>query len=226
MNVRLALKYAINRQLLVDTILNGYGSLGNDHPIGPGARFFNTDLPQREFDPDKSRFHLKQAGLDNLSVDIHLADAAFAGAIDAGVLFSESAASAGINLNVVREPDDGYWNNVWMQKPFVGTYWGGLPTEDWMFAMAYAEGVPWNETYWSHDRFNELLVSARSELDENLRREMYFEMQQIVSDEGGIIIPMFAAYVGAYSDALVKPDQVASNWRNDGHRIGERWWFA
>ena len=67
---------------------------------------------------------------------------------------------------------------------------------------------------------------ARSELDENLRREMYFEMQQIVSDEGGIIIPMFAAYVGAYSDALVKPDQVASNWRNDGHRIGERWWFA
>ena len=87
-----------------------------------------------------------------------------------------------------------------------------------MFALIYAEGVPWNETYWSHDRFNELLILARSELDENLRREMYFEMQQIVSDEGGIIIPMFAAYVGAYSDALVKPDQVASNWRNDGHR--------
>ena len=61
-NVRLALKYAINRQQLVDTILNGYGSLGNDHPIGPGARLFNTDLPQKEFDPDKSKFHLKQAG--------------------------------------------------------------------------------------------------------------------------------------------------------------------
>ncbi|MDE0698631.1 MAG: ABC transporter substrate-binding protein [Boseongicola sp.] len=225
-NVRLALKYAINRQQLVDTILNGYGSLGNDHPIGPGQRFFNTDLPQKELDPDKAKFHLQQAGLDSLSVDIHLADAAFAGAIDAGVLFSESAASAGISLNVVREPNDGYWSNVWMQKPFVGTYWGGRPTEDWMFATAYAEGVPWNETYWSHDRFNELLVSARSELDENLRREMYFEMQQLVSDEGGIIIPMFAAYVGAYSDTLVKPDQVASNWRNDGHRIGERWWFA
>ena len=225
-HVRLALKYAINRQQLVDTILNGYGSLGNDHPIGPGQRFFNTDLPQKELDPDKAKFHLKEAGLDSLSVDIHLADAAFAGAIDAGVLFSESAASAGINLNVVREPNDGYWSNVWMQKPFVGTYWGGRPTEDWMFATAYAEGVPWNETYWSHDRFNELLVSARSELDESLRREMYFEMQQLLSDEGGIIIPMFAAYVGAYSDALVKPDQVAANWRNDGQRIAERWWFA
>lgn len=225
-NVRQALKYGINRQQLVDTILNGFGSLGNDHPIGPGQRFFNTELEQKEFDPDKSKFYLKEAGMDKLDVDIHLADAAFAGAMDAGVLFAESAASGNINLNVVREPNDGYWSNVWMQKPFAGTYWGGRPTEDWMFATAYAEGVPWNETYWSHERFNELLVAARSELDENLRREMYWEMQDITANQGGIIIPMFAAYVGAYSDVLARPEQIASNWRNDGHRIGERWWFA
>ena len=37
---------------------------------------------------------------------------------------------------------------------------------------------------------------------------------------------MFANYVGAYSDALSHDDQIASNWRNDGHRMSERWWFA
>lgn len=225
-NIRLALKYAIDRTQLVDTILNGYGSLGNDHPIGSGQRFFNTELEQKEYDPERAQFHLREAGMETLDVDIHLADAAFAGAMDAGVLFSETAAAAGINLNVVREPNDGYWSNVWMQKPFAGTYWGGRPTEDLMFATAYERGVPWNETFWDHDRFNELLLQARSELDEELRRGMYYEMQQIVSDEGGIIIPMFANYVGAYSDALAHPEDVASNWRNDGHRIGERWWFA
>jgi peptide/nickel transport system substrate-binding protein len=75
--------------------------------------------------------------------------------------------------------------------------------------------------------YNELLLQARSELDDDLRREMYHEMQQIVSDDGGIIIPMFAAYVGAYSDAAgpSRPGR-GSNWRNDGHRIGERWWFT
>jgi peptide/nickel transport system substrate-binding protein len=159
-NVRLALKYSINRQQMVDTILNGYGTVGNDHPIGPSQPFFNTELEQKEYDPDRARFHLSEAGLDSLNVDINLADAAFAGAMDAGVLFSESAAAGGINLNVVREPNDGYWSNVWMQKPFAGTYWGGRPTPDWMFATAYAEGVPWNETYWSHERFNELLPSG------------------------------------------------------------------
>ena len=53
-----------------------------------------------------------------------------------------------------------------------------------MFATAYAEGVPWNESYWSNERFNELLVAARSELDEDIRREMYFEMQDIRRQPG------------------------------------------
>ncbi|HID67131.1 MAG TPA: ABC transporter substrate-binding protein [Roseibacterium sp.] len=225
-NVRMALKFSIDRQQLVDTILNGHGTLGNDHPIGPGQRFFNTELEQREYDPDRAQFHLREAGLESLDVDIHLADAAFAGAMDTGVLFAESAAASGININVVREPNDGYWSNVWMQEPFVGTYWSGRPTADWMFSTAYTDGAPWNETYWSHERFNMLVTSARSELDEDLRREQYFEMQQIVSDEGGTIIPMFAAYVGAHSDTLARPEQIATNWRNDGQRIAERWWFA
>ena len=225
-NIRMALKYAIDRQQLVDTILNGYGAVGNDHPIGSGQLYYNTELEQKAYDPDRARYYLAQAGVDSLDVDIHLADAAFAGAVDAGVLYSETAAAAGININVVREPNDGYWSNVWMQLPWCGTYWGGRPTQDLMFSTAYETGAPWNETYWSHERFNELLLAARAELNEDLRREMYFEMQQICSDEGGALIPMFAAYVGAHSDALMHGEQVASNWRNDGHRIAERWWFA
>ena len=43
------------------------------------------ELPQRVYDPDKAKFHLKQAGLDSLSVDLSAADAAFAGAVDAAV---------------------------------------------------------------------------------------------------------------------------------------------
>lgn len=225
-DVRMALKFAIDRQQLVDTILNGYGEVGNDHPIGSGQQFYNADLEQHTYDPDRAQFHLREAGMESLDVEIHLADAAFAGALDAGVLFAESAAAAGINLTVVREPDDGYWSNVWMQKPFAGTYWSGRPTEDLMFSTAYSEGAAWNETYWSHERFNELLNTARSELNQDLRREMYYEMQDICSNQGGALIPMFASYVGAHTDALVRPDTIAANWRNDGQRIAERWSFA
>ena len=184
-NVRMAIKHAINREEMVEKILQGFGVVGNDHPIGPGQRFFAKDLEQRTYDPDKAKHYLKQAGMDSLTVDLSVADAAFAGAVDAGALFAESAKAAGITLNLIREPNDGYWSNVWNSKPFCACYWGGRPVEDQMFSTAYASGAAWNDTAWEHERFNVLLNAARAEVDADKRREMYVEMQQIVRDEGG-----------------------------------------
>ncbi|MCB1373735.1 MAG: ABC transporter substrate-binding protein [Rhodobacteraceae bacterium] len=225
-NVRQALKYAIDRQELVDKILFGYGEIGNDHPIGRSNRYFAADLEQHAYDPDKAKFYLKEAGLDNLAVDIHVADAAFAGCVNSALLYSEKAAAAGITINVVREPNDGFWSNVWMVKPWSATYWGGRPTEDWMFSTTYARGAPWNETFWDNDRFNELLVMGRAELDDEKRREIYFEMQDLVSNQGGIVIPMFGQYVMAHSDKIAHPEEVSALWTLDGFRAVERWWFA
>ncbi len=224
-NVRLALKYAIDRQELVDKVLNGFGELGNDHPIGRSQPFW-ADLEQRAYDPDRARFHLKEAGLDSLDVKLSAADAAFGGAVDAAVLYSEKAAAAGINIEVVREPNDGYWSDVWMVKPWSAVYWGGRPTPDWMFSTAYASGVAWNDTFWENERFNMLLTEARSELDDNTRAEMYREMQELVRDQGGAVIPMFASYVIAHTDAVAHPEVIGSNWTMDGFRAIERWWFA
>ena len=225
-NVRMAIKHAINREEMVEKILQGFGVVGNDHPIGPGQRFFAKDLEQRTYDPDKAKHYLNQAGMDSLSVDLSVADAAFPGAVDAGALFAESAKAAGINLKLVREPNDGYWSNVWNKKPFCACYWGGRPVEDQMFSTAYAAGEPWNDTAWEHERFNQLLVAARAEVDEAKRREMYAEMQQLVRDEGGVIVPMFASYVFATSDKVATPKQMGSNWDLDGERWMERWSFA
>jgi peptide/nickel transport system substrate-binding protein len=223
--VRLALKHAIDRDAIVRTILRGHGTLGNDHPISRSNRYHADNLEQRAYDPDKAMHHLKQAGMEGLSIDLSAADAAFAGAVDAAVLYKEHAAKAGITINVVREPDDGYWSNVWMQKPYCAVYWGGRPTEDWMFSTAYAADAAWNDSFWKHDQFNQLLLAARSELDEAKRRSMYEEMQSIVRDDGGVLIPMFANYVMALSDKIGH-GQMAANWSMDGFKCSERWWFA
>jgi peptide/nickel transport system substrate-binding protein len=225
-NVRLALKYAVDRQELVDKILAGHGSVSNDNPIGPANRYFNAEMEAKTYDPDKAKYYLQQAGLSSLEVTLSVANAAFAGAVDSGVLMSETAAAAGITIILDRVPDDGYWDNVWMKKPFVADYWGGRPVEDQMFTTAYASGAAWNESFWEHTRFNELLVAARSELDEAKRREMYYEMQQIVSFEGSTIIPMYNNYVMAIGNNVSTPEQISNNWNLDGFRAVERWWFA
>jgi peptide/nickel transport system substrate-binding protein len=225
-NVRLALKHAIDRNVLVRTVLFGHGVPGNDHPITPANRFYASDIPVREYDPDKAKHYLKQAGHDTLRVDLSAGDAAFLGAVDTAVLFKEQAAKAGIDINIVREPDDGYWTDVWLKKPFVMCFWAGRPTEDWMFSQVYAKDAPWNDTHWKNERFNQLLIEARPELDDNKRRTLYREMQLILRDEGGVIVPMYANFVFARSTKVARGEAIAANWELDGWKCIERWWFA
>ena len=224
-DVRTALKYAINREEIVDKVLRGHGLVGNDQPIGPANRYHDATLEQRAYDPDRAKHHLKKAGLDKLAVQLHTADAAFTGAIDTALLYSGHAKAAGIDIEVIRVPDDGYWNEVWMSVPWCASIWFGRPTEDMMFSTAYADGAAWNASRFSHERFNSLLVEARAELDDAKRREMYTEMQRILRDEGGEMVPMFSSIITAHS-TKVAHGPVSGNAIMDGLRLPERWWFA
>lgn len=228
-NVRRALKHAVNRQEMVDKVLLGHGRVGNDSPIGPANQFFFENMEQTTYDPDKAKFYLKEAGYDTLDIDLSASSTAFDGALDAAQLYQASAKAAGININVIQEPADGYWANVWLKKPFCASYWSGRATEDWMFANGYEEGAPWNDTQWGRDdseRFQDLLIEARAELDTDKRREMYYEMQQILKDDGGVILPMFANYVQAISNKVGTPDVIGNLWQMDNARMAERWWMS
>ena len=224
-NVRLALKYAIDRELILKQILRGYGTLGNDQPISKKNRFFNSELPQRHYDPDKAKFYLKKAGMTNHTFQLNAADTAFAGATDAALIFQESAIKAGVKFKTVKVPNDGYWEDVWMKKGICWSFWYGRPTEDWMLSLVYAGDANWNESHWKNERFDKLLKEARSELNEDKRRDMYWEMQKIIHEEGASIIPIFSNYVYIASSKL-RYKTIASNSMYDGRRIHERWWFV
>ena len=223
-DVRLALKYAVDREDMLKRILSGYGTLANDHPIAPIIRFHASELPQRKYDPEKAKFHMKKAGMTAHRFKLHAADAAFQGAMDASILMKEHAAKADIKIDVVQEPIDGYWENVWRKKSWSACFWNSRATADWMFSVEYASKAAWNDMNWKHDRFDDLLEKARGELDDAKRRQMYVEMQRIVSDEGAVIIPMFANMVDVASKKLGF-NNPAGNWELDGLRLCERWWF-
>ncbi len=225
-DVRLALKYAIDREATVKTVLSGHGSIGNDQPVSPIMPFYDKSISQRTYDPDKARFHLKKAGMESLKVDLSAADAVITGGVDMAVLYGETAKKAGIEVNVVREPSDGYWSDVWLKKPFCLSGWGQRPTPDIIFTLGYAAGADWNDSHFRDDRFNQLLISARAELDGKKRAEMYGEMQRIVHDTGSVIIPFFRNWIYARRANVAHDAQLTSSWPLDGARAAERWWFA
>jgi peptide/nickel transport system substrate-binding protein len=200
-DLRLALKYAMDRETMVDKILRGYGTVGNDFPINQTYPLFPDDIEQRAYDPEKAAFHYKQSGHSG-PVLLRTSDVAFPGAVDAAVLYQESARKAGIEIEVRREPGDGYWSNVWNVQPFCTSYWGGRPTQDQMYSTAYYSKADWNDTKFFREDFDKLLLAARAELDQAKRKDMYREMAVMVRDEGGLILPMFNDFVNATTDKV------------------------
>lgn len=225
-NVRMALKLAVDREEVLRKVVRGRGSLGNDHPISPANRFYNGDLPQRQYDPEKAKWHLKQAGMEGLELELIASDGLYPGAVDTTVLFAEHAKKAGFTIKPKRAPDDGYWSDVWLKAPWSASYWSGRPTEDWMFTQGYSADSNWNESYWQNERFNVLLKQARGELNLDLRREMYHEMQAICRDDCPSVIHLFANHVLAFRDNVKHPATVGGNWEFDGYKLIERWWLT
>ena len=224
-DVRTALKLSMDRDAILKLILGGHGYLGNDHPIGKGYKYHHAELPQRIYDPEKAKWHLKQAGHDRLALQVWAADV-YEGGVDSAVLFKEQSAKSGIDMEIIQVPQDGYWSEIWTVKPLCVSYWNARPTEDLMLTIAFHSSSAWNETHWKHDRFDSLLVQARGELDEVKRRAMYYELQEILHHEGGLLAPVFANQVLAISSEVHVPDQIAGHYPNDGNRNHERWWFA
>lgn len=201
-DLRLALKYAVNREEMVEKVLRGYGTIGNDMPVNAAYPLFDESIPQREFDLDKAREHYQKSGHDGSPIVLRVSEVAFPGAVDAAQLFQQTCQQAGIPLEIRREPGDGYWSEVWNKQPFCASYWGGRPTQDQMYSTAYHSLADWNDTKFNHPRFDELLMQARAELDEAKRKAMYSEMGMIVRDEGGLIMPMFNDFIDAHTDEI------------------------
>ena len=202
-DVRLAMKYAINREKLVELMFGKYGRTGNDHPIPESDPFHNSELPQTKYDPDKAAFHAKKAGLGTGDIILSASDAAFNGAIDMSVLFQATAAAAGINVTVRREPADGFWDNVWLKAPFMTSYWGGRPAATQMLAVAYKSTAPWNDTHWNVPAFDKLLADAKATTDTAKRKGYIWEMQRMLHEDGGALIPLFKDWLDAH-DTKVK----------------------
>ena len=197
-DLRLALKYAINREEMVDKILRGFGSVGNDSPINASYPMF-TEMDQRTYDLEKAKEHYAKSGHDGSPIIMRVADGAFPGAVDAAALFQQSAQAAGIPLEIKREPNDGYWSEVWNVQPFCASYWGGRATQDQMYSTAYLSTADWNDTRWKREDFDKMLIEARGELDTAKRKAIYADMGQMIRDEGGLICPMFNDFVNGVS---------------------------
>lgn len=197
----LALKYLQDREQMRDAIWQGFAVIGNDHPITPSNRFYNKDIPQRAFDPDKAKFHFQKSGVGSTAVPIVVSPAA-AGSAEMAVMLQEAGSKFGLNLEVRRVPADGYWANHWL-KSAVG--YGNInprPSVDILLSLFFKSDAPWNESAFKDPKFDQHLLAARAETDEAKRKQMYGDMQLMIRDNSGIGIPLFNSFLDGHVSKL------------------------
>ncbi|QBY55854.1 ABC transporter substrate-binding protein [Cupriavidus oxalaticus] len=196
----LGMKYLLDRQQMRQTIALGNAVVANDQPIDPTNRFYFKDLPQRPFDPEKAKFHLRKAGVSG-KVQVVTSPAALY-SVETALVLQQAAQRVGLELDIKRMPADGYWSNHWLNSHVGFGNVNPRPSADTIFTQFFKSDAPWNESRWKNPKFDQLLVAARGETDVAKRKQMYADMQTMVHEDAGIGIPLFLASIDAHTTKL------------------------
>jgi len=192
-DLTLAIKYLQNREQIRNAV---EGVIANDQPVDPTNRFYFADLPQRPFDADKAKFHLQKSGIGNTKLPLYVISGS--SAADKAQILQHAAQTVGLNIDLQRMPAAGYWSNVWFKHPFTVGSINPRPSADVLLTLFFKSDSPWNESGWKNEKFDQLLVAARGELDMAKRKQMYADMQVMVHEKCGIGIPIFSNFNDAH----------------------------
>ncbi|MGE7418229.1 ABC transporter substrate-binding protein [Methylobacterium tarhaniae] len=194
-------KYLINRPVIQKSVLRGLAEIANDQPIPAWSPYYNAELKQREFDPERAKSLFQKAGLLGPEVRIVVSDAASSSADYAAVL-QQAGGKIGLNLVIDRVPADGYWSNYWLKEPFSAGNINARPTPDIMFSLFYQSSAPWNESRYKSEKFDAMLLEARGLLDLPKRKQIYGDMQAMVANGAGTVIPAFQSNLDGVTPKL------------------------
>ena len=199
--VRRAFRLLINRPQVVQQGLSGFGRVANDvySPFDPA--YAGDEFPQRRYDPEQARSLLRQAGQENLSVEV-ITSPADTGMVEGATIFAQNAKAGGVNVTVKNVDGGTIYGDQYLKWPFSADYWG---TRNYLLqaATGVLKTAPFNETHWEaypgYARFERLYRQALATVNDKKRAEIIREMQRMEYNDGGLIIWGFKNLTDGYS---------------------------
>ncbi|MCX7561882.1 ABC transporter substrate-binding protein [Sulfitobacter sp. F26204] len=191
--VRQAANYAINKQAIVDDVLEGTAEVAAGPTPPAFAWAYNADLEPYPYDPDKARELLAEAGAEGAELTFYVTEGG-SGMLDPVAMGTAIQADLeAVGLDVTIETYE--WNT------FLGNVNPGLEGKADMAEMAWMTNDPdtlpflalrtdawpeaggFNSGYYSNPEVDTLLEAARIETDQDKRARLYQEMQVIVQED-------------------------------------------
>jgi peptide/nickel transport system substrate-binding protein len=191
--VRQAANYAVNKETLVNDILQGTATI-SDSPTPPAFNWaYNESLEPYAYDPEKAKALLAEASVENPEVTFYVTEGG-SGMLDPitmGTAIQADLEAVGFDVTI----ETYEWNT------FLGIVNPGLGKDVDMAEMAWMTNDPdtlpfltlrtgawpeeggFNSSYYSNPEVDALIEAARTETDQAERAKLYKEMQEIVYED-------------------------------------------
>ena len=205
--VRQAIAYAIDKNFILKAVMRGTAkdALTGVHPDSP---LYNPNVNAYEADLDKANALLDEAGFpmqDGKRFDITLELVPFSGYKAQTEYVKQALSKVGINVTIEAVPDFPSWAKIMGTMDFDMSLdsvynWGDpvIGVNRTYMSDNIAKGVWSNTQGYSNARVDELLAMAAQENDQEKRKALYAEFQEIVNAEVPIYylnaVPMHTFY--------------------------------
>ena len=185
--VRLAMRYAMDSDIVLNLSLQNQGLPGEHHfvcPIHPGY----APLPKMERDPERARGLLAEAGYPD-GIDIEIAcksDPQWE--LSAVQVVAQQYAEAGITMKINLLPRSQFWD-VWDKVTLGFVEWAHRPIELTVLNLGFRSNAPWNAPEYENPEFDRLLDEAGAILDGEQRSVVIEKIQRLLQQDGPFCQP-------------------------------------
>ncbi len=207
--IRQALSYATDREALNTVITEGTGTIGN-FSIKEGWEGYTDDITTYDYDPEKAKELLAEAGADGLELTFYYSSSSDNKKL--GETLQSQWAQVGVTLDLEEVESGTWWANFTDGNYDVSR--GGYPveiniTDTCYYDMFSSEGT-FNVSQINDPEIDKLLEEGRVEQDSEKRNEIYQEVNKIMSDEAYYIPLYWMATDVLYNKDLQGVSAVAS----------------
>jgi len=186
--VRQAVALCFNRPAMVQGLLGGLASVGNDHAVAP-IYPESSDIGQRVVDIAKAKALLAEAGYPKgFEIDLHTAQ--YLELPQYAVLAQQMLAAAGIKANLKVEPLNAYYDH-WTEVSFGLTDWAARPVASQILGSAFRSTSEWNAAHWKNAQFDALLDRFEAEPSLEKRQAISREIETLMHDDVPAVIAYF-----------------------------------
>ena len=204
--VRQAITHAFDQEAVLSGVFNGSGTPAIG-PLSPVTLGYDENLERLEYDMDRARELLKEAGYEDGFDATIMVNEDNPERLDTAIWMQESLAELNINIDIEQVEWGAYLEMTGNgEHDMFVLGWSNPPADPnhLLSTLFHSDmiGSAGNRSFFSNEEFDALIDEGKKESDEGAREEIYKQAQEILIDEAPAIFIRYPENLNAYQSNI------------------------